>query len=66
MAVKTYLLSFEHEYIDAGKTWNKSATESALTSAGATIDTDFDHSFLGYHTFFSPPSFSVIPLSEKS
>ena len=49
MAVKTYLLSFEHEYIDAGKTWNKSATESALTSAGATIDTDFDHSFLGFY-----------------
>lgn len=49
MAVKTYLLSFEHEYIDAGKTWNKSATESALTSAGATIDTDFEHSFLGFY-----------------
>lgn len=49
MAVKTYLLSFEHEYIDAGKTWNKSATESAITGAGATIDTDFDHSYIGMY-----------------
>ena len=47
MAVKTYLLSFEHEYIDAGATWNKSATESANTNAGATMDTESEHNLLG-------------------
>lgn len=50
MAVKTYLVSFEHEYIDGGSVnFDQSATESALTSAGATIDTNWDHDFVGMY-----------------
>jgi len=52
MTVKTYLVSFEHEYIDgSGVTFNQSATETALTSAGATIDTSFDHARVGMYKF---------------
>ena len=50
MAVKTFLVSFEHEFIDGDSvTFNQSATESALTSAGATIDTNWDHDFVGMY-----------------
>ena len=50
MTVKTYLVSFEHETIDgSGVTFNQSATETALTSAGATIDSTFAHSRIGMY-----------------
>ena len=52
MTVKTYLVSFEHEYIDGSSVnFDKSATETALTSAGATIDASFDHSRVGMYKF---------------
>ena len=50
MAVKSYIVSFEHQYIDGDSAnFNKSATESALTGAGATIDANFDHSVVGMY-----------------
>lgn len=50
MAVKTYLVSFQHEFIDGDSVnFDHSATTSALTSAGATIDTDWDHAFVGMY-----------------
>ncbi len=50
MAVKTYLISFQHEFIDGDSVnHDHSATTSALTSAGATIDTDWDHAFVGMY-----------------
>ncbi len=52
MTVKTYLVSFEHEYIDGDSvTFNQSATETALTNAGATVDSSFDHSRVGMYKF---------------
>lgn len=52
MTVKTYLVSFEHEYIDGSSVnFDKSATETALTNAGATIDTSFNHSRVGMYKF---------------
>tara|TARA_B100000900_G_scaffold85150_1_gene68918 strand:+ start:1109 stop:2800 length:1692 start_codon:yes stop_codon:yes gene_type:complete len=52
MAVKTYLVSFDHEYIDGDSiNFDKTATESALTSAGATLDADFDHAYVGMYKF---------------
>ena len=50
MAVKSYIVSFEHQYIDGDSAnFNKSATESALTGAGATINANFDHSVVGMY-----------------
>ena len=52
MAVKTYLVSFEHEFIDGDSiNFDKTATESALASAGATLDADFDHAYVGMYKF---------------
>jgi len=50
MAVKSYIVSFEHEHIDGDSvTFDQSATESALTGAGATIDSSFDHAKSGMY-----------------
>ena len=50
MAVKSYIVSFEHEHIDGDSvTFNQSGTESALTGAGATIDSSFDHAKSGMY-----------------
>ena len=52
MAVKTYLVSFEHEFIDGDSiNFDKTATESALASAGATLDAGFDHAYVGMYKF---------------
>jgi len=50
MAVKSYIVSFEHEHIDGDSvSFDQSATESALTGAGATIDSSFDHAKSGMY-----------------
>ena len=67
MAVKTYLVSFEHEFIDGDSVnFDQSATESALTSAGATIDTNWDHDFVGMYKIDIDDAFIVIILCYSS
>ena len=51
MATKTYIVSFEHRYIDGDSiaSFDDSAKRSALTGAGATIDDNFDHEYVGMY-----------------